>query len=71
MLARLGFNRLSLGVQDFNPEVQKAVHRIQSVAETLEVVLAARRNGFKSVNIDLIYGLPKQDVEASSARSTR
>jgi oxygen-independent coproporphyrinogen-3 oxidase len=44
--------------------VQKAVHRIQSVAETLEVVLAARRNGFKSVNIDLIYGLPKQDVES-------
>ena len=44
--------------------MQKAVHRIQSVAETLEVVLAARRNGFKSVNIDLIYGLPKQDVES-------
>jgi oxygen-independent coproporphyrinogen-3 oxidase len=64
LLARLGFNRMSLGVQDFDPEVQKAVHRIQSIAETLEVVLAARRNGFKSVNIDLIYGLPKQDVES-------
>jgi oxygen-independent coproporphyrinogen-3 oxidase len=64
LLARLGFNRMSLGVQDFNPEVQKAVHRIQSIDETREVVLAARRNGFKSVNIDLIYGLPKQDVES-------
>ena len=64
LLARLGFNRVSLGVQDFNPEVQKAVHRIQSIEETLGVVLAARRNGFKSVNIDLIYGLPKQDVES-------
>ena len=63
LLARLGFNRVSLGVQDFNPEVQKAVHRIQSVDETLGVVLAARRNGFKSVNIDLIYGLPKQDAD--------
>jgi oxygen-independent coproporphyrinogen-3 oxidase len=51
-------------VQDFNPEVQKAVHRIQSIDETLEVVVAARRNGFKSVNIDLIYGLPKQVVES-------
>ena len=60
LLARLGFNRLSLGVQDVDPEVQKAVHRIQSVDDTLQVVLAARRNGFKSVNVDLIYGLPKQ-----------
>jgi oxygen-independent coproporphyrinogen-3 oxidase len=64
LLARLGFNRVSLGVQDFDPEVQKAVHRIQSVDETLAVVLAARRNGFKSVNVDLIYGLPKQGVES-------
>lgn len=64
LLAQLGFNRMSLGVQDFNPEVQKAVHRIQSVDETREVVLAARRGGFKSVNMDLIYGLPKQGVES-------
>jgi len=63
LLARLGFNRVSLGVQDFDPEVQKAVHRVQSIDETREVVLAARRNGFKSVNMDLIYGLPKQTVE--------
>jgi oxygen-independent coproporphyrinogen-3 oxidase len=64
LLARLGFNRVSLGVQDFNPEVQKAVHRVQSIDETLEVVHAARRSGFKSVNIDLIYGLPYQSVES-------
>jgi oxygen-independent coproporphyrinogen III oxidase len=68
LLGRLGFNRLSLGVQDFNPEVQKAVHRVQSIDETMQVVLAARRNGFKSVNIDLIYGLPKQTA-ASFART--
>jgi oxygen-independent coproporphyrinogen-3 oxidase len=64
LLARLGFNRVSLGVQDFNPEVQKAVHRVQSIDETLGVIHAARRNGFKSVNIDLIYGLPHQSVES-------
>ena len=66
LLGRLGFNRISLGVQDFNPEVQKAVHRIQSIDETREVILAARENGFKSVNVDLIYGLPKQSVESLS-----
>ena len=64
LLARLGFNRLSLGVQDVDSEVQKAVHRIQSIDETLQVVLAARRDGFKSVNMDLIYGLPKQTPES-------
>jgi oxygen-independent coproporphyrinogen III oxidase len=66
LLARLGFNRVSLGVQDFNPEVQKAVHRVQSIDETLEVVRAARHNGFRSVNIDLIYGLPRQSVDSFS-----
>src|SRR5262252_8848783 len=66
LLARLGFNRLSLGVQDIDPEVQKAVHRIQSVDETRQVVVAARRNGFKSVNMDLIYGLPKQTPQSFS-----
>jgi len=66
LLSRLGFNRISLGVQDFNPEVQRAVHRLQSIEETRQIVLAARRNGFKSVNIDLIYGLPKQSVESFS-----
>jgi len=61
-LREFGFNRASLGVQDFDPEVQRAVHRIQGEAQTLEVVAAARQNGFRSVNIDLIYGLPKQSL---------
>lgn len=61
-LARMGFNRASLGVQDFDPEVQAAVNRIQSVEETLDVIKACRDNGFKSVNVDLIYGLPKQTI---------
>jgi oxygen-independent coproporphyrinogen-3 oxidase len=61
-LGRLGFNRLSVGVQDFDPAVQRAVNRIQSVEETRVVIDAARDNGFKSVNMDLIYGLPKQTV---------
>ena len=62
MLARLGFNRMSLGVQDFDPEVQKAVNRVQGEAETRVVLDAARANGFRSINIDLIYGLPLQTV---------
>ena len=61
-LARAGFNRASFGVQDFDPDVQLAVNRIQSVEETRAVVDACRANGFKSVNIDLIYGLPKQHL---------
>jgi len=63
LLGNLGFNRISLGVQDFDPAVQKAVNRIQSEEETLSVLEAARRSGFKSVSIDLIYGLPLQTVE--------
>jgi oxygen-independent coproporphyrinogen-3 oxidase len=62
-LASLGFNRVSLGVQDFDPQVQKAVHRIQSEEETRRVVGEARQAGFGSVNIDLIYGLPKQTLD--------
>ncbi|MFB3853876.1 MAG: oxygen-independent coproporphyrinogen III oxidase [Vicinamibacterales bacterium] len=61
-LGELGFNRLSLGVQDFTPEVQSAVNRIQSFDDTRAVVEGARRFGFLSVNIDLIYGLPLQTV---------
>ncbi len=61
-LREFGFNRVSLGVQDFDPEVQRAVHRIQSEQQTLQVIAAARHNGFCSVNIDLIYGLPKQTL---------
>lgn len=60
LLRELGFNRMSLGVQDFNPEVQKAVNRIQTKEETFEVLEGAREAGFLSVNVDLIYGLPKQ-----------
>ncbi len=62
-LAAVGFNRASLGVQDFDPTVQQAVNRIQSVEETRAVVDACRANGFRSVNIDLIYGLPGQNPE--------
>jgi len=67
-LARLGFNRLSFGVQDFDPAVQKAVHRVQPAAQVFELVAAARRIGFESVNVDLIYGLPLQ-TPASFART--
>ena len=60
-LAGMGFNRASLGVQDFDPAVQEAVNRVQSVAETLAVIDACRSYGFRSVNVDLIYGLPRQN----------
>src|SRR5579871_2805759 len=61
VLRKLGFNRLSMGVQDFHPEVQKAIHRIQPYELTRELVAGARRLGFDSINVDLIYGLPHQD----------
>jgi oxygen-independent coproporphyrinogen-3 oxidase len=67
-LRRLGFNRVSLGVQDFDPEVQKAVNRIQPEAQTRAVMDAARDAGFRSVSIDLIYGLPRQSP-ATMART--
>ena len=63
LLAELGFNRVSVGVQDFDPAVQQAVHRVQSEAETRRVIDEARAHGFRSVNVDLIYGLPKQTLE--------
>ena len=63
LLAELGFNRMSLGVQDFDPVVQRAVNRIQTSDQTLAVTQAARRHGFRSINYDLIYGLPRQTVE--------
>lgn len=62
LLRELGFSRLSLGVQDFNPEVQKAVNRIQPRDQTLSVLTEARDLGFRSINMDLIYGLPRQTV---------
>jgi len=63
-LARLGFNRLSFGVQDFDPAVQKAVHRIQPAEQVFDLVAEARRIGFESINVDLIYGLPRQTPES-------
>jgi len=63
-LRSLGFNRISLGVQDFDHDVQKAVNRIQSEAQTFAVLKAAREQGFRSTNIDLIYGLPLQTVDS-------
>jgi len=63
-LADFGFNRISLGVQDINPEVQKAVNRIQDPQSTLNMVSASRELGFHSVSIDLIYGLPLQTPDS-------
>jgi oxygen-independent coproporphyrinogen-3 oxidase len=61
-LASLGFNRLSVGVQDFDPEVQRAVNRIQTLGQTRAVIDAGRAHGFRSINMDLIFGLPRQTV---------
>ena len=63
-LAQLGFNRLSFGVQDFDPAVQKAVHRVQPAEQVFNLVAEARRLGFESINVDLIYGLPRQTPES-------
>ncbi|MGI9264784.1 MAG: oxygen-independent coproporphyrinogen III oxidase [Gammaproteobacteria bacterium] len=60
LLSRLGFNRLSMGIQDFDPEVQRAVNRIQSREHTLDLIRQAPEVGFESVSVDLIYGLPHQ-----------
>ncbi len=62
-LRQVGFNRLSMGIQDFDPDVQKAVNRIQSYADTEAVFKAARSSCFKSISVDLIYGLPLQTVD--------
>jgi oxygen-independent coproporphyrinogen III oxidase len=64
LLKDIGFSRLSLGVQDFDPEVQRLVHRIQPFEQTQQMTEEGRRLGYSSVNFDLIYGLPKQ-TEAS------
>ena len=65
-LRSLGFNRVSLGLQDFNPQVQQAVNRIQTEEQTFAVLDAARKHGFRSTNVDLIYGLPLQTVTSFS-----
>ncbi|HXV36619.1 MAG TPA: oxygen-independent coproporphyrinogen III oxidase [Myxococcota bacterium] len=67
-LRECGFNRISMGVQDFDPAVQQAIHRIQSVEQTRHLVELSRASGFSGVNFDLIYGLPYQS-EASFART--
>ncbi|MGB5456940.1 MAG: oxygen-independent coproporphyrinogen III oxidase [Gammaproteobacteria bacterium] len=61
-LRELGFNRISFGVQDFNPDVQDAINRVNSKEQILSVIDAARDAGFHSINIDLMYGLPKQTL---------
>jgi oxygen-independent coproporphyrinogen-3 oxidase len=64
LLAELGFNRLSFGVQDFDPDVQKAVHRIQPAEQVFAWWRRPRDRGFDSINVDLIYGLPRQTPES-------
>jgi len=67
ILREVGFNRMSLGVQDFDPGVQKAVNRIQSEEQTYAIIEAARKEGFHSVSLDLIYGLPHQSTTTFAA----
>jgi oxygen-independent coproporphyrinogen-3 oxidase len=63
-LRRLGFNRLSMGLQDFQPKVQETIHRVQPYEMTRDLILAARELGFESLNVDLIYGLPHQTADS-------
>jgi oxygen-independent coproporphyrinogen-3 oxidase len=63
-LAATGFNRMSLGVQDFDPAVQERINRVQSEEQTAAVLAAGRAHGFRSINVDLIYGLPKQTLQS-------
>jgi oxygen-independent coproporphyrinogen-3 oxidase len=70
-LREMGFNRVSFGVQDFDPKVQEAVHRVQDADGTLAIIDAARGSGFESVNIDLIYGLPRQTAASFEATLAR
>lgn len=67
VLAELGFNRFSLGVQDVDPAVQEAIHRVQPVSQTRAVIDAARRHGIRSINLDLICGLPLQTLASFDA----
>lgn len=71
LLVDLGFNRVSLGIQDFDPAVQQAVNRIQSVDATLDLIRDARDRGFRGINVDLICGLPKQTVAGFTATLDR
>ncbi len=67
VLREIGFNRISLGVQDLELKVQEAVNRVQPIEQTMAVLEAARREGFRSLNMDLIYGLPYQSLASFSA----
>ena len=71
LLREIGFNRMSLGVQDFDPAVQKAVNRIQSEEQTRAVLEAARSEGFHSISMDLIYGLPHQSIDSFNNTLTK
>ena len=71
VLREIGFNRISLGLQDIDPKVQKAVNRIQSVEQTEALLIEARKLGFRSLNLDLIYGLPHQTLEGFNATLDR
>ncbi len=71
VLREIGFNRISLGLQDIDPKVQEAVNRVQSVEETAALLDEARRLGFRSLNLDLIYGLPYQTLEGFNATLDR
>ena len=71
LLREIGFNRMSLGLQDLDPNVQKAVNRIQTAEETFGALTAARREGFRSVSMDLIYGLPLQTPQSFIATLDR
>ena len=66
-LRRLGFNRLSMGIQDFDPKVQQTIHRVQPYEMTRDLILVARELGFESLNVDLIYGLPYQTASSFSS----
>jgi oxygen-independent coproporphyrinogen-3 oxidase len=71
VLAELGFNRLSFGLQDFDPAVQKAVHRVQPTEKIFGLMAAARARGFGSIGVDLIYGLPRQTPDSFALTLTR
>ena len=66
-LRRLGFNRLSMGIQDFQPKVQETIRRVQPYEMTRDLIAGARQLGFESINVDLIYGLPYQTAESFEA----
>jgi oxygen-independent coproporphyrinogen-3 oxidase len=70
-LRRLGFNRLSMGIQDFEPKVQETIHRVQPYEMTRDLIVAARELGFESLNVDLIYGLPYQTADTFRATIDR